>query len=229
MPAIDFPNFLKEISTKPLCVLDPSIPNSKYIQLDLSSSNIKLDEIDVSNAINFGNFINYYIESNKALVAYGGYNEMRSLYKRSQHFNEDPATERNIHLGLDLWIEANTNIYVPLDGMVHSFKNNTNYGDYGPTIILEHKIKDVQFYTLYGHLSLESIQDLKVGQCFKQGSIVGTLGDPSVNGDYPPHLHFQIIKDLQGYQGDYPGVCNIKDLAFYLNNCPDPDNLLKLI
>jgi hypothetical protein len=54
------------------------------------------------------------------------------------------------------------------------------------------------------------------------------LGDTSVNGDYPPHLHFQIIKDIQGYQGDYPGVSSKKDLDFYRNNCPNPNTLLKL-
>jgi len=84
------------------------------------------------------------------------------------------------------------------------------------------------FYTLYGHLSLKSISHLKVGMAFKQGDLLGDLGKPDVNGDYPPHLHFQIIKDIQEFKGDYPGVCSKKDLAFYLNNCPDPNTLLKL-
>ena len=76
--------------------------------------------------------------SNNAKVAYGGYLETRSIYQRSTYFNqENPETERNIHLGVDLWIEAGTPIYAPLEGTLHSFKNNTNYGDYGPTIILK--------------------------------------------------------------------------------------------
>ena len=112
---------------------------------------------------------------------------------------------------------------------MHSFKNNTNYGDYGPTIILKHHINDIEFYTLYGHLSMESIVNTSVGQFFKQGEQIATLGDVSINGDYAPHLHFQIIKDIQDYKGDYPGVCSKQDLDFYLNNCPDPNMLLKLM
>ena len=85
------------------------------------------------------------------------------------------------------------------------------------------------FYTLYGHLSLKSISHLKVGMAFKQGELLGDLGGANINGDYPPHLHFQIIKDLQNFNGDYPGVCNKNDLGFYLRNCPDPNLLLKLV
>ena len=68
----------------------------------------------------------------------------------------------------------------------------------------------------------------KVGMAFQQGDLLGDLGDAHINGDYPPHLHFQIIKDIQEYKGDYPGVCSKKDLDFYLKNCPDPNILLKL-
>ena len=153
---------------------------------------------------------------------------MRTIYKRSSHFNLNVATARNIHIGADLWCKANAPVFAPLDATLHSFKNNTNFGDYGPTIILKHHIKGVEFYTLYGHLSLTSIKNLKVNQVFKQGEQLGTLGDATVNGDYPPHLHFQIIKDLQGFIGDYPGVCSKADLEFYLKNCPDPNLLLKL-
>ena len=106
--------------------------------------------------------------------------------------------------------------------------NNTNYGDYGPTLILKHKIEDELFYTLYGHLSLASIERIKVGVEVKQGEQIATLGTTEVNGDYPPHLHFQIIKDIQDYKGDYPGVCNQMDLEFYRGNCPDPNLLLGL-
>ena len=84
------------------------------------------------------------------------------------------------------------------------------------------------FYTLYGHLSLKSISHLKVGMAFKQGDLLGDLGKPDVNGDYPPHLHFQIIKDIQDYLGDYPGVSSEIHLPFYIENCPDPNLILKL-
>lgn len=229
MTPVEFSAFLNQICSKPLYVLDSKIPPQAYIPLDLSITNLELKSINTSSSKALETFVFEYIKRNKAKVAFGGYNEERNIYQRSTFFNqEDAATERNIHLGMDLWIEAGTPIFAPLDATLHSFKNNLNFGDYGPTIILEHKIQGVKFYTLYGHLSLESIANLKVGQTFKQGELLATLGDANVNGDYPPHLHFQIIKDIQGFKGDYPGVSSKMDLQFYLNNCPDPNLLLKL-
>jgi len=93
---------------------------------------------------------------------------------------------------------------------------------------LEHEIENEKFYTLYGHLSLESIKDLSVGKQFKKSEKIGTLGNAAVNGDYAPHVHFQIIQNIEDYWGDYPGVCNSNDLNFYIENCPDPNLLLKI-
>ena len=204
-------------------VIDSSFSKNDYVALDLSTTNETLKSVDVSSSEKLEIFVNNHIALNKAKVAFGGYLETRNIYQRSSYFKDaNPQTERNIHLGLDLWLATDSVIYSPIDSAVHSFKNNTNFGDYGPTIILEHNIQGINFYTLYGHLSLASIQNLKIGQKFKQGEQIATLGAASVNGDYPPHLHFQIIKDMQDYVGDYPGVCSKQDLEFYKANCPDP-------
>ena len=69
-----------------------------------------------------------------------------------------------MHIGLDLWIKAGTPVLSALDGKVHSFDFNAGFGDYGPTIILEHQLEDQTFYTLYGHLSLDSLDGLKIGK-----------------------------------------------------------------
>jgi murein DD-endopeptidase MepM/ murein hydrolase activator NlpD len=228
MKSIEFEKFLYNMGSEGLSVLDASIPKSKYIPLDLSETNKALNPVDLSSSSKLDIFVNRHIEKHDGIVAYGGYLEVRNIYKRSKHFNKQAQEERNIHLGMDLWCAAETPIYAPWDGIVHSFKNNTNLGDYGPTIILKHDIENVVFFTLYGHLSLSSIENLKVGKAFKQGKSIGSLGDASINGDYPPHLHFQIIKDIQGFKGDYPGVCSKKDLAFYTDNCPDPSLILGL-
>ncbi|MDG5492275.1 peptidoglycan DD-metalloendopeptidase family protein [Psychroserpens sp. SPM9] len=210
-------------------VLDPSIAPSDYVTLDLSKTNTRLQAIDVSSSELLEDYINAFKAKHHAKVAFGGYLEARNIYQRSAYFKaENPETERHIHLGLDLWIAAETPIFTPMDAEVHSFKNNTNFGDYGPTIILKHTLKNFTFYTLYGHLSLASIEGLSIGQTFKKGEQIATLGDATVNGDYAPHLHFQLIKDLQNYKGDYPGVCSKHDVAFYKNNCPNPELLLRL-
>lgn len=209
-------------------VIDNTIDYSQYIALDLSVSNADLSNFDIKNPILFEDFIENYLLKNKAKVAFGGYIEHRSLYNQSSIFNNDQSDERNIHLGVDFWIKAGTSVLAALEGTVYGFDNNTGAGNYGPTIILEHKIENQIFYTLYGHLSLESIENIAIGTVFKKGQQLATLGDASVNGSYSPHLHFQIIKNIQNNLSDYPGVCSKKDLDFYLENCPDPNLLFKI-
>ncbi|TDW51410.1 peptidase M23-like protein [Flavobacterium sp. 270] len=212
----------------PTKVIDSNIDFSKYILLDLSVTNQELVDIKPESTAAFDVYISNYIKKNNAEVAFGGYIEGRSLYKRSTIFKNDSLPERNIHIGVDLWAKAGTPVLAPIDGKIHSFKNNIGLGDYGPTIILEHEIENEKFYTLYGHLSLESIENLTVGDSFEKGQEIATIGNQEVNGDYPPHLHFQIINNIEDYWGDYPGVCNTNDLNFYIENCPDPNLLLKI-
>jgi murein DD-endopeptidase MepM/ murein hydrolase activator NlpD len=215
-------------SLPPTKVIDSSIDFSKYVALDLSVTNKGLVESKPLTATDFENFITNYLKKNNAEIAFGGYIEGRNLYQRSTIFKNENLPERNIHIGLDLWGKVGTSILAPLDGKIHSFKNNEGFGDYGPTIILEHEIENEKFYTLYGHLSLESIENITVGTVFKKGDRLATFGNSTVNGDYAPHLHFQIINNIENYYGDYPGVCNINDLNFYIENCPDPNLLLKI-
>lgn len=209
-------------------VIDDRIEYNQYIPLDLSITNQAFNKHKIDNSTDFEKFIESYLTENDAKVAYGGYNEIRNLYQRSEIFNDSKTEERNIHIGLDLWIKAGTPVLAAIDGFIHSFNYNTGVGDYGPTIILEHKIEDQKFYTLYGHLSLESISDIKIGDVYEKGQQIATLGDASVNGDYAPHLHFQIIKEISNTFGDYPGVCSENNLKHYLENCPDPNILLKI-
>ncbi|NHN26388.1 peptidoglycan DD-metalloendopeptidase family protein [Flavobacterium jejuense] len=209
-------------------VIDASILHKDYVALDLSANHTDQLNLNLTNATIFEDFIEAHLSSNNAKVAFGGYQEIRNLYKRSTVFKDEITDERNIHIGLDLWIKAGTPVLAALDGKIHSFQNNTALGDYGPTIILEHTINHITFHTLYGHLSLDSLQDKKEGQSVKKGQQIATLGAPPINGDYAPHLHFQIIKDMEGKKGDYPGVSSKKDLDFYTKNCPNPNFLLKL-
>ncbi|NNE78588.1 MAG: peptidoglycan DD-metalloendopeptidase family protein [Pricia sp.] len=172
-------------------------------------------------------YIDEVINRNNAEVAYGGYLEKRNLYGGYTYFEQE-GKHRNIHLGIDFWAKAGTKVLAPMHGVVHSFKNNARKGDYGPTIILQHVLNDFWFHTLYGHLSVESLVDIKIGMKFEKGNELGTLGTSDINVNYAPHLHFQIIVDMEGKKGDYPGVCARKDLEFYRENCPDPNMLLKM-
>lgn len=209
-------------------VIDSSIDYKDYVALDLSATHTDQLGLDLTNATVFEEFIENHLSNNKAKVAFGGYLETRNLYRRSTVFKNEITDERNIHIGLDLWIKAGTSVLAALDGKIHSFQNNTALGDYGPTVILEHTVENITFYTLYGHLDLNSLVGKEVGQIVKKGEIIAKLGASPINGDYAPHLHFQIIKDLQEKKGDYPGVCSQKEVSFYEVNCPNPNFLLKI-
>ena len=224
-------SIFKSFASNTTFVIDKKYSMSDYTNIDLSVSNESLNLININDPKEMEQYINDFIKSKKAKIAIGGYLEKRNLYKRSKHFNKqtDPNDERNIHLGVDIWAKAGTKVLAALDGEIHSFKNNTNHGDYGPCIILKHTIKGTVFHTLYGHLSIDSINNIKIGQSVKQGAKIAHLGDSSINGDYAPHLHFQIIKDLHGNSGDYPGVCSLNQLSFYKENCPNPMELLGIL
>jgi 4-aminobutyrate aminotransferase-like enzyme/Ser/Thr protein kinase RdoA (MazF antagonist) len=175
----------------------------------------------------------HFESSSSALTpSIGRYDEARMLYAGDLYRREgnDGEVSRTVHLGIDLFAPAGTDIKAPLDGVVHSVGNNAAPLDYGPTIILEHRIDADPgvFYTLYGHLTLESIESRRPGDVVRRGERVGRLGTIDVNGGWPPHLHFQAIADLLGMRGDFPGVAAPEERDVWLSLCPNPEALLSI-
>ncbi|SDR69869.1 peptidoglycan DD-metalloendopeptidase family protein [Christiangramia echinicola] len=222
-----FSDFINELTTGFTPVIGGEYKNEDYAYIDLSENNRDLLRLEVASSEAFSIFIGEFLKNRKAKAAYGGYNELRTLYNRSELFNNAEAN-RNIHIGLDVWVPAFSDIISPLAGTIHSYRDNDNFGDYGPTIILEHLEKGRTFYTLYGHLSRNSLVHLNEGDEVKAGEKIAELGDFDENGDYAPHLHFQIMENMNGNTGDFPGVVKKEDLENYLKNCPDPNLLLKI-
>ncbi|MBZ9779384.1 peptidoglycan DD-metalloendopeptidase family protein [Psychroflexus sp. CAK8W] len=221
-------NLIKDhIKSSFFSILGLSFSESDYAPLDLSDTKTSELKIDLSAEFALQAYLKDYLKNKNAKAAYGGYLEKRSLYDRSSYFGVNSHShKRNVHLGIDVWVEAGTPVFTPLPGKIHSQKDNLNFGDYGPTIILEHHIKDLKFYSLYGHLSRESLQLHQVGEGVTIEEPLAFLGSNEVNGNYAPHLHFQIIMDIDDYYGDYPGVSSQVDLDFYRKNCPDPNIFL---
>lgn len=218
---------LETLNIGSLLLFDSSIDSFAYCPIDLSTANIELNNYNIQNPTECQSYITSVLSKNNAKVAFGGYLEKRNIYGDKASFTSD-KNPRNIHLGIDFWTLAGTKVIALLDGTIHSFQNNKAVGDYGPTIILKHDYADFSFHTLYGHLSIASIENLTVGMPFKAGDVLATLGTPDINVNYAPHLHFQIIADMEGKSGDYPGVCNSDSLDFYSKNCPDPNILLQM-
>lgn len=202
-------------------LLGQKLHPSEYCQIDLSSSNSELEYNRTSDPQYLDSFINETLSKNHVLFGVGGYAEKRAVYRAGTHFSSD-GNDRCIHLGIDIWAKVYTTFYAPLDGVIHSFKNNNLPFDYGGTIILQHDIEGHVFHSLYGHLSLTSLIGLKKGMHIKAGQALCQIGDWHENGGWPSHLHFQIIRDMQGNEGDYIGACTENERNFYLDNCPNP-------
>ena len=96
-------------------------------------------------------------------------------------------------------------------------------GNYGYTLILKHSPEGMApFYTLYGHLGQSILETWKPGDSVKAGTKLGVLGTSSENGNWPPHLHFQVMLDLLEQNGDFPGVAFPEEAATWMSICPDP-------
>ena len=194
--------------------------------INLTASNNALTEELVKDIEAFSTYINDERLNRACRYLIGGYGEHRTIYGRSAVFDQGEEPRR-LHLGLDIWGEAGTPVMASIDGSVHSFAFNDQYGDYGATIILEHQWRGHHFYSLYGHLALGDLR-LAVGDRITAGMVFAHFGIPEENGWWPPHLHIQLIMDMEGKAGDYPGVCRYSEKERYLANCLDPDLFCRL-
>ena len=219
--------FVKEHRQNIGKVVDFNPVTDRLYRFDLTIGNKDLDAATIADTEKFSRWIKEKLADNNCVYGFGGYMENRNIYAHSPLFNEGPVPRRH-HLGVDIWASAGTPVYSPLKGKVHSFKNNDSFGDYGPTVILKHDLEGgLKLHSLYGHLSRESLNALSVGQPIRAGEQIATLGDVTENGHWPPHLHFQLIFDIEGKQGDYPGVCSLDEKEKYRKNIPDPQLILQ--
>lgn len=224
----------------------------RLYSFDFTESNRVLSPDEIADTERFAAYINRVLRENSCRYGIGGYGEHRTLYARSKHFDQPAGANaarganasrgseaarsstaepepRRLHLGVDIWGPAGTPVMAPLNGVVHSFAFNNNDSDYGATIILTHNLDGIGFHSLYGHLSLNSIKNLYEGKNIRKGEVIAEFGMRFENGNWPPHLHFQLIEDIGEWKGDYPGVCRFSEKEQWLDNCPDPDLILQMI
>ncbi|MDP4148364.1 MAG: peptidoglycan DD-metalloendopeptidase family protein [Bacteroidota bacterium] len=225
MSASSLRSILQDRTIHPVVPFDPD--NDRLYRFDFTDKNTDLLPDQVADTESFARHIESTLGIHHCRYGVGGYAEHRTLYARSRHFDTSSGPRR-LHLGTDIWGPAGTKVMAPLGGIVHSFAFNNQDGDYGATLILTHNLEGFGFHTLYGHLSLNSLKNLHEGMRVRGGDTIGEFGMRFENGNWPPHLHFQLILDLQDWKGDYPGVCKFSEKEQWLANCPDPDLLLHM-
>jgi 4-aminobutyrate aminotransferase-like enzyme/Ser/Thr protein kinase RdoA (MazF antagonist) len=208
----------------------PIVPDNldEAVWLDLSVGSADLGSYaDIENAERLHLRI---LEAMNGKTGIGRYNEARPFYTTDAYEvrGNDGPEWRAIHIGLDIFMPPGTPVFAPLDGVVHSFQDNANDRDYGPAILLEHRVSEaLTFYTLYGHLTRTSLVGLQRGQVIRAGEAFCQIGPMPENGNWSPHLHFQIMLDTMGWEGDFPGVAFPEKRAVWTSICPDPWLLLR--
>jgi 4-aminobutyrate aminotransferase-like enzyme/Ser/Thr protein kinase RdoA (MazF antagonist) len=222
--------YLKGISLSAAPILDVDLRSTPVHVFDLSAGSLFLGADPASAEVaTLSEAISAELQKANVAIGIGRYDEARALYTSALfQTSSNPTDEhRTVHLGLDLFAAANRAIHAPLAGTIEAFAIKARPLDYGPVVILKHAtIAGEDFYTLYGHLSVNSLKHLKIGQRLEHGEKFAAIGTAAENGGWPPHLHFQVITDLLDLGTDFPGVALASQRRIWSSLCPDPNVLL---
>ncbi|OIQ30071.1 MAG: peptidase M23 [Bacteroidetes bacterium MedPE-SWsnd-G2] len=211
--------------------LFPDIKSKAITPIDLSIGSPWLGHKTEFNNFDFFQYqLKFIQKSHPNTILSGGYLEARALYtSKNYEITANSGREnRSIHLGIDFWLEERTKITAPLEGKVLIASIDQDNKGYGGLIILEHHIKSWTFYSIYGHLSHDSIIAVNIGQTVDKNQCIGYLGNTEENGEWVPHLHFQLSLSLLNNTTNFPGVALPSEKAFWSSICPDPNILFKL-
>ena len=210
--------------------LFPSIHKDKAHLLDLSVSSKWIGHEKEFNNLDLFQFkINQLQKEVPDKIIAGGYLEPRPIYTSAEYdkIGNSGRESRTIHLGVDFWLPENTAVHALFDSEVMIAVNDAGDKEYGGLVVLKHHIQDLEFYTLYGHLSIKSATKNIVGTIIKKGEKIGNLGNHLENGNWAPHLHFQVMLSLLDYTKDFPGVTYYNQVNVWKSICPDPNLVFK--
>jgi 4-aminobutyrate aminotransferase-like enzyme/Ser/Thr protein kinase RdoA (MazF antagonist) len=216
-------------------ILDADLKSETLKTFDLSVASTDLglpDEIDSPAKLSKRLFDQ--MREKGARIGVGRYLEPRIIYANDDFVvgGEHGPERRTMHMAHDYFLEAGEPVFAPIPGRVHSFQDNTSELDFGPCILLEHQVlhrdQTITFYTLYGHLTRTSLEGLQVGQRIEANQKFAEIGPYPENGNWPPHLHFQVITDLLGQRGEFPGVARPSELAVRKSISLDPNLIAQI-
>ena len=220
--------WLSSTSCQPVSLFDIDLNRSGRCPLSLANGAPGMEHAKDAGA--YWSWLTRRFAEEAARFAIGLYGEDRDVYKGGQFKTPASPEWRSQHLGIDIFIAAGTPLYAPLKGRVLSVADNGLPFDYGPTVILEHQAGEngPLFWTLYGHLSRQTLAMVKDGMAIEAGQPIGSIGTSAVNGGWAPHLHFQIITDRLERSGEFPGVGQPSLWPIWSKISPDPNLVLRL-
>jgi len=225
--------FSKWVATQQfsLTELFPTIQRNQVQLLDLSTSSKWVGHRNNFNDLDEFQFkIDRLQKEHPSKIIAGGYLEPRSLYTSTAYdkIGNYGRESRTVHLGVDFWLPEHTPVHALFDGKVVTAVNDIGDKEYGGLVILKHQVDGFEFYTLYGHNTPESALQHQVGDHIKKGEKISELANYPENGNWAPHLHFQIMLSILDYKNDFPGVAYPNQYAVWKSLCLDPNLLFKL-
>ena len=227
----DYDKFKKWCSKQSISIskLFPSIKKNKLEKIDLSVSTKFIEPSELGDLEVFQYKIEKLQEKFPDKILAGGYLEPRAIYTTDKYGKSGNSGNENrtIHIGLDFWLPSKTPVHAMFDGEVVIAINDAGEKEYGGLVVLKHKTKNFDFFTLYGHNSVKSATKHSVGDKIKKGDKISELGNYPENGNWPPHLHFQIMLSIMDYKIDFPGVMYYNQIEIWKEICPDPNLLFK--
>ena len=227
----DYDKFKKWCSKQSISIskLFPSIKKNKLEKIDLSVSTKFIEPSELGDIEVFQYKIEKLQEKFPDKILAGGYLEPRAIYTTDKYGKSGNSGNENrtIHIGLDFWLPSKTPVHAMFDGEVVIAINDAGEKEYGGLVVLKHKTKNFDFFTLYGHNSVKSATKHSVGDKIKKGDKISELGNYPENGNWPPHLHFQIMLSIMDYKIDFPGVMYYNQIEIWKEICPDPNLLFK--
>jgi len=215
-----FPVMGKEIDSNKLTVFDWSIGSAELGSYD------QMEDVESSTYSIFRK-----IQREDAHFGVGRYDEPRPVYTTDAYAKEgnEGLEWRTIHIGVDLFLPAGAPLFAPIDGEVVICHDDAGDKEYGPLLVLKHQVSpDLFFYTLYGHNDPEVLDRYQAGDFVQAGDRISFIGNFPENGNWVPHVHFQIVSDLFDYVDDFPGVVYPNQRDIWKSICPDPNLLLGL-
>ncbi|MBM4457792.1 MAG: aminotransferase class III-fold pyridoxal phosphate-dependent enzyme [Chloroflexi bacterium] len=224
--------WLRERSGSFAEALGPARPTAASAIVDLSfASTVGGDDPERFDADLCAGRITEALRLAAAPLGLGRYGEPRPIYAAAA-FRAGPhplAGRRTRHLGIDLFAPAGAPVHAPLDGEVVLARCLPDRLDYGGVVALRHRAAGDWFDVLYGHLARHEVELLHVGQTIAAGQAFATIGERPENGDWPSHLHVQLlIEGCRPAEGPPIGAADPDEFTAWSALSPCPAALLNL-
>ncbi|CAN7650301.1 aminotransferase class III-fold pyridoxal phosphate-dependent enzyme [Ensifer adhaerens] len=210
-------------------IVRPSVKKPKVTVFDFSAAGPEAARWSSLDAAEAEARIMAQIGSEGAAFGIGLYGEDRGIYQGDAYETAIEGARRSVHLGVDIFAPAGEPVSAPFAGKVAYIHDDAVAFGFGPTVLLEHEVEGgLRFWTLYGHLSRNSVAKLAKGQAIAKGEVFAAFGSADENGNWAPHLHFQIVTDHLGLAGQMHGVGVRDQWQVWREVSPDPSVVLGL-